>query len=293
MLFTKKIEEFLVVADEGNLTRAAEKLYISQSALTKQMNSLEESLGFKLLERSNKGVCLTKAGENFYSDMKVILRLSQEAIDKGRRIDSEDTILRVGFYSLLDGMEFQQISDSFSACYPNVNLTFSTVPFDLSAMQNAILSHKIDVSLVEYSEEFEKNGIQFDFLYEDTLSFMMSPLHPLSGKEHIGISDLEGSTVIVPQRGESEFVAQSKGLLDQCGAGTTIEYRPTGDFDLLKLQMSNNQIMLSASRLCKNFPQLACAYFDCDIKMRTGLISSRESSATAQRFISFAKEYWK
>ena len=154
MLFTKKIEEFMVIADSGSLTKAAEKLYISQSALTKQMNSLEESLGFKLFERSNKGVRLTNAGETFYADMKVILRLSQEAINKGRRIDCEDTTLRVGFYTMLDGTEFQQISKSFSGYCHTVDLSFIMIPFGLSAMQNAILSNKIDVSLVEYSGEF-------------------------------------------------------------------------------------------------------------------------------------------
>ena len=61
----RHLDAFWMVAEKGSFLGAAKALYISQPALTKQINRLEEQVGFRLFKRSNKGAVLTQAGERF------------------------------------------------------------------------------------------------------------------------------------------------------------------------------------------------------------------------------------
>ena len=71
MLFNSQLETFVVVADEGSFSKAAEKLFISTTAVIKQINTLEEDTNIQLFQRSFKGVSLTEAGKSFYSDANI------------------------------------------------------------------------------------------------------------------------------------------------------------------------------------------------------------------------------
>ena len=62
----RQLNYFIAISDAKSFTRAAEKLYVSQPALTGQINTLENELGMKLFDRTNKSVQLTPAGEVFY-----------------------------------------------------------------------------------------------------------------------------------------------------------------------------------------------------------------------------------
>ena len=76
---------FVAVAEEKNITKASEKLNISQPAITKQIKNLENQLGYKLLERKSKGVELTLEGKALYEKLKnPIEELSRIDIEVGR-----------------------------------------------------------------------------------------------------------------------------------------------------------------------------------------------------------------
>ena len=61
---------FKIIAEEGNLTKASQKLFISQPAVTKHIHNLEEELNLKLFERTQHGIALTKAGKDLYDQIK-------------------------------------------------------------------------------------------------------------------------------------------------------------------------------------------------------------------------------
>lgn len=92
---TRLLRYFAAVAEEGSLTRAAERLFVSQPALTKQVRQLEDRLGVRLFERSRAGMALTGAGQALAERVPALLddwdRMAQET----RRASSQ--VLRVGF----------------------------------------------------------------------------------------------------------------------------------------------------------------------------------------------------
>lgn len=69
----RTLEQFIVVAEEKTILHASKKLYITQSALSRKMKSLEREIGVPLLERQYNGVRLTAAGNGFYEDAKLIM----------------------------------------------------------------------------------------------------------------------------------------------------------------------------------------------------------------------------
>jgi DNA-binding transcriptional LysR family regulator len=96
------LENFLIVAKEKSFSKAAETLYVSQPALSKQIKKLEESLGFSLFLRSSSGIKLTKKGEDFYQDVEPIYRTLQSMLVKHTQHSSirlgSDPVLATYYY---------------------------------------------------------------------------------------------------------------------------------------------------------------------------------------------------
>ena len=92
-MYNPQLDAFIKVADSGSFSKAAEAVYISAPAIIQQINLLEASCGFKLFARSNHGV----NGRSLYEDAKAIIRLSQDALNKARRLaESSETTVRIG-----------------------------------------------------------------------------------------------------------------------------------------------------------------------------------------------------
>uniref|UniRef100_UPI0015D6C102 LysR family transcriptional regulator n=1 Tax=Staphylococcus haemolyticus TaxID=1283 RepID=UPI0015D6C102 len=87
-MYSRQIEVFVKVVEQKSFSKAAEELFISSTAIMKQINSLEDQVGVTLLNRSNKGVSLTPAGKSFYEDAKEIIKLSNQAIQRAKNIMS-------------------------------------------------------------------------------------------------------------------------------------------------------------------------------------------------------------
>ena len=84
-MYNLQLETFIVVADLGSFNRAAEALYITPPAVTKQINLLEKDLGLKLFVRTHRGLSLTEAGKSLYKDAKYIIQYCKESVERARR----------------------------------------------------------------------------------------------------------------------------------------------------------------------------------------------------------------
>ncbi len=80
------LQAFIEVIDAGSFSKAAEKLYLSSTALMKQMNVLEAQIGVQLLIRTNHGIRATDAGISFYYDAKFLLQYAEKAVIRARQV---------------------------------------------------------------------------------------------------------------------------------------------------------------------------------------------------------------
>lgn len=94
-----QIQYFLTIAEYKSITKAAEQLYVSQPAVTKQMNLLEEELGVRLMNRIPSGIELTETGEEFAKDLRAVMaeldRAVEKAVNAGSKKPNE---LRIGCF---------------------------------------------------------------------------------------------------------------------------------------------------------------------------------------------------
>ena len=96
-MYNPQLETFLRVADAGSFNKAAEELYITPSAVIKQINLLEAGLDIQLFERTHRGLILTKAGKSLYQDAKYIIQYCRDSVTRAKNAMQEDiNIIRIG-----------------------------------------------------------------------------------------------------------------------------------------------------------------------------------------------------
>lgn len=96
-MYNPQLETFLACADAGSFHKAAENAYITPTAVIKQINLLEASLGVKLFVRTYRGLRLTKAGESLYQDAKYIISYCRDSVARAKNAMQESKhVIRIG-----------------------------------------------------------------------------------------------------------------------------------------------------------------------------------------------------
>ncbi len=121
----RQLNYFIAISDAKSFTRAAEKLYVSQPALTGQINALENELGMKLFDRTNKFVQLTPAGEVFYKHATQVLSEVENTLSHVQTIrQNEQGTLCFAVHPIFSGAPFLAIHRAVQARFPNQRLLF-------------------------------------------------------------------------------------------------------------------------------------------------------------------------
>ncbi len=191
----RKIEAFLTVAKTGKYTEAADKLFVSQSSLSKQMSQMEKELGVKLFKKTRNGVELTQAGLDFYSYAHKALPEYQRAVSRLQMYREGATYpVRLGALPLTEEYGIADALSSYWVRNTSVQLEF----FERS--QEDLISklerHKIDLAIVR-GEMLDPLSFAFTPLVKDELVLVCSSKHPLANREVVSISDLRNEQFIL------------------------------------------------------------------------------------------------
>ena len=120
-----QLRSFVEVAELGNLTRAAEKLHISQPALSAQIKALEDELEVALFERTPSGMVLTAAGKRLVGDAQMLLSAAQALRNEARAIKGGTTgVARVGTVSDPQFIRVAELSNAAVERYPLIEIQF-------------------------------------------------------------------------------------------------------------------------------------------------------------------------
>lgn len=146
---------FVAVAEEENITKASEKLNISQPAITKQIKNLENQLSIKLFERKSKGVALTKEGKELYEKLK-------NPIEELNRIDSQvgkERFINIGTHNHMGGLIFGQAINQYTLKYPDVNLNL--ICEEVEELLKKLKNKEIDIVFAKKYYKELPNGLKF------------------------------------------------------------------------------------------------------------------------------------
>ena len=123
------VRVFLAVAKEGSFTKAARSLFLTSTAVMKQINTLEGELGLKLFVRSPRGAVLTPAGESLARDGRKLLAQWEKAVAAARQVQNgAKRVIRVGTSALYPCGELIALRDKHSGEHPEFQ--FHVIPFD-------------------------------------------------------------------------------------------------------------------------------------------------------------------
>jgi DNA-binding transcriptional LysR family regulator len=185
---TRLLRYFAAVAAEGNLTRAAERLFVSQPALTKQIKQLESQLGVRLFTRSRAGMTLTTAGQTLANSTAAVLASWDQALRETKAAASRTArVLRVGFISSAANEATQQIIAAFARLRPGWRVDLQQAAWaDPTA---GLASGDVDAALLRLPFPGQ-DGARVEVLLTEPRWVALPAMHPLATRDHIIFHEL-------------------------------------------------------------------------------------------------------
>ena len=286
-MYNPQLDAFIKATDCGSFSKAAESMYISTPAIIQQINLLEASCGFKLFIRSNHGVKLTPAGRSLYEDAKTIIRLSQDALNKARRLaESSETTVRIGTSLLYKCRLLPDLWTRISEKHPELKIEI--------------------LSMTEYQnrgEVFKALGIEFDLfegIYGSTgwdgmcqfLELEHTPIccavaknHRLAGMKILTMQDLNGEYLVMPIEGVSKEMDAFRNHIKNNYPTIQIVESKRYDLDTFMLCEVNGYILITQPVYTDIHNNLVTLPLETNYTLPYGLMYANNPTSATKKFI--------
>lgn len=239
-MFDGRLETFVKVAECGSFTKAADMLFVTPTAVMKQINALEKELSATLFDRTNHGLRLTKAGESFLRDARYILEYMERAIQKAREIEEGENrkSIRIGTSVMTPAKFILDIWSEVQSRMPTLKIEL--IPFENNPV-NAVeilknLGQHIDVVGGLYDENFLKErGCLASHMYDKKILLAVPVTHALSAETLITPEKLKGRKVLFIRRGWNRFIDDLRDKLEKQGVRTE-------DFEMFNITAYNRAV---------------------------------------------------
>lgn len=192
----QNLRAFLTVAEHGSFSGAAEKLHLTQSAVSKRIALLEEQVGKKLFDRIARQVSLTEAGHALLPRAQRILQEAEAALQAIHDLSGNASgQLRLAISHHLGLHRLPPVLKQFAHQHPNVNLDIAFMDSE-KAYEHVLQGHS-DVAVITLALETHQN-IYSKRIWRDPLKFICAPDHKLAGIAQPSLSELADHPVILP-----------------------------------------------------------------------------------------------
>lgn len=192
-----QVKLFLVLAETLSFTRAAELCGVTQSAMSRNIKSLEDTLGIQLFIRSTNKVTLTPAGRSIFSDWKNFYQYMEEAVYKGARIqEGKMDQLQIGMSAVINIMpELLPLLRAFKEKNPQIEVTISKT--DDNSTQKKLNNKETDIIFQYVAPETEYQGLNKEALTLSPMVLFMLRSNPLANKKKLSVGDLKAQNIVV------------------------------------------------------------------------------------------------
>jgi len=200
MINFNQLRAFYFTAKHLNFTKAAEKLFITQPAVTAQVQNFEESLNLKLFKKRGRLIYLTAEGKLLYERAHNIFKGEQDFIDAVEEIKQlKEGILRLGAVRIYSRYVMPFFTARFLEANPNIRIQLDEGSTD--DLIHNLLNMKNDLVIVGKNEEYP--DIKFTRLTCLKIVAIMSHKHHLANNESLTIDDLDGEPLIIKEEGSA------------------------------------------------------------------------------------------
>lgn len=287
-MYNPMLDTFLAAADCGSFTKAAERLYISPTAVMKQINALENHLDIKLTERTPSGIRLTAAGAVIYKDAKFMIDYSKKSLASARAaLHTEDTTFCIGTSLLNPARPFMDLWYRVNASFPDYKLHLVSFEDNHEGILSEIeqLGKKFDFLIGVCDSKAWLSRCRFLALGKYKKMIAVSDKHRLAGKTRIDIEDLYGETLMMVERGDSGVNDFLRNDLEKHHPQIRIEDTPRFyDLSVFNRCAETGNVLLTIECWQDVHPGLVSIPVNWDYSIPYGLLYSLEAPVDVIRF---------
>lgn len=199
---------FVEVAKQKNITKASEKLCISQPAVTRHIQNLEKELNIVLFNRT-KGMELTKAGEKLYTEISPVI---EKIVKIDKKYTASNEIILGTYATMLSKVLSSAIAKFYSE---NQNAKIVTITDNLKVLNFPQNCEDFDIAVLKKYNENEYDSNKYKFISLGYMDYVLIANNnsDLCGKQKLKITELENKIIYIP-RGDSKSVSALKKMID-------------------------------------------------------------------------------
>jgi DNA-binding transcriptional LysR family regulator len=192
----RSLTRFVIIAEELHFGRAAHRLHVAESALSRQIQRLEEDLQFELFDRNSRRVQLTPAGAVFLNQTRSLIDSFNAATEAGRRAAEGKTgFIRIGFVSAALCQVLPAVLHLFRKRWPSVEMELSELP-TTQQLQN-LQQHRTDIGFVRDPTDPDSKGLVFETVARERIAVAFPKTHFLAKCTRIRVGDLARESFII------------------------------------------------------------------------------------------------
>lgn len=283
----KQLSLFLSVADQGSFSKAEAVEFISKQAMLRQINSLENEVGVRLLDRSTGGVTLTPAGAEFYQGAKELLNLREDILSRCRGASPHPDVLRIG--QVEHQTLLHRVTDAFVVKYPDVHIQKVIHPNHSGEYR---VTHGItDVGETFYNPLTPKESFAYTKLADMPYRAAMRHGHPLSGQKSLSPADLaDYPTILFGRMVQKVYLEELRQIYARLGKSENLLLREDVDNQVgVAFQCgSSNDLLLTANGFVTEIPELTVIPLNTGWSEEYGVIYRPSPSSVVRKYVDLA-----
>lgn len=206
---------FLEVAQQGSLARAADRLAVSQPAISKTLKELEELLAASLFERGKSGASLTEAGVAFLRYAGPCVQALRDGVNSLRGGEYASSTVRLGVLSTVESLLMPEVVRRLHERHPALVVSVVTGPS--AHLLSQLRVGELDLVVGRMTESPQIQGLAFEHLYSESMTLVARAGHPLLGRP-LPPSALDDWPLVLPLAGTT-IRKSADSLLVQSGLG--------------------------------------------------------------------------
>lgn len=181
---------FAAIVEEGSLTKAAQKLYISQPSLSQYLKRLEDILGVQLFDHKTSPLQLTYVGKRYYEYVLQFMKLDEHVRKEFQDIENQlSGQLRLGIAFWRGACLLPDVFPHFHEQYPDIHIELTEGRS--AQLENALMNDKIDIAIMNHPYTLDYNKLTCETIFEERILLAAPSIHPfvqktLAGGEQLG-----------------------------------------------------------------------------------------------------------
>lgn len=214
----RQLKYFTGIAEELHYGNAAKKLFVSQPALSQQIQLLENEIGVELFVRARRQqhhrVELTEAGKVFLVEARRILQLSENAIETARRVGQQRKTLRLGIYKMMLRERIVEIIQAINTRLPDLEIKIVELQA-YTHVQDALMDDTIDLGVTLLPPKYEE--LSSNLLIISHLSVILPANHRFADRPFLFLTDLKEEKWVEIERSLRPFFRGIEAICQQAG----------------------------------------------------------------------------